>query len=102
MKFRAHQGLLHLNFLYGKEEPSIQLELVTMAKEWDNWMKIVRKVYHLISTFLMQTNSKRRKIIGLYKNKELNCDIGKVPLPTFDGSSQSSANTWVQKLDVYF
>ena len=23
-------------------------------------------------------------------------------LPTFDGSSQNSANTWVQKLDVYF
>ena len=28
--------------------------------------------------------------------------MGKVPLPTFYGSSQSSANTWVQKLDVYF
>ena len=38
----------------------------------------------------------------LHKKKELNCAIGKVPLPTFDGSSQSSANTWVQKLDVYF
>ena len=25
-----------------------------------------------------------------------------MPLPTFDGSPQSSANTWVQKLDVYF
>ena len=25
-----------------------------------------------------------------------------MPLHTFDGSSQSSANTWVQKLDVYF
>ena len=25
-----------------------------------------------------------------------------MPLPTFDGSSQSSSNTWVQKLDVYF
>ena len=39
---------------------------------------------------------------SLYKNKDLNCAIIKVPLPTFDGSSQSSANTWVQKLDVYF
>ena len=38
----------------------------------------------------------------LYQNKELNCAIGKVPLPTFDGFSQSSANTWVHKLDVYF
>ena len=25
-----------------------------------------------------------------------------MPLPTFDGSSQSSVNTWAQKLDVYF
>ena len=32
----------------------------------------------------------------------MNCAIFKVPLPTFYGSSQSSANTWVQKLDVYF
>ena len=39
---------------------------------------------------------------SLHQKKELNCAIGKVPLPTFDGSSQSSANTWVQKLDVYF
>ena len=39
---------------------------------------------------------------SLHQNEELNCAIGKVPLPTFDGSSQSSANTWVQKLDVYF
>ena len=39
---------------------------------------------------------------SLYKNKDLNCAISKVPLPTFDGSSQSFANTWVQTLDVYF
>ena len=39
---------------------------------------------------------------SLHENKELNCTIGKLPLPTFDGSCQSSANTWVQKLDVYF
>ena len=32
----------------------------------------------------------------------MGCVISKVPLPTFDGSSQSSTNTWVQKLDVYF
>ena len=39
---------------------------------------------------------------SLYQNKEFNCVICKVPLLTFYGSSQSSANTWVQKLDVYF
>ena len=39
---------------------------------------------------------------SLLKNKDLNCSIIKVPLHTFYGSSQSSANTWVQKLDVYF
>ena len=39
---------------------------------------------------------------SLHQKKEFNCAIGKVTLPTFDGSSQSSANTWVQKLDVYF
>ena len=30
------------------------------------------------------------------------CAIFKFPLPTFDGSPRSSANTWVQKFDVYF
>ena len=45
---------------------------------------------------------KKEENKSLHQNKELNCSIGKVPLPTFDGSSQSSANTWVQKLDVYF
>ena len=39
---------------------------------------------------------------SLYQNKELHCSIVKVPLSTFDVSSQSFANTWVQKLDVYF
>ena len=33
---------------------------------------------------------------------KLGSTIGKVPLLTFDGSSKISANTWVQKLDVYF
>ena len=45
---------------------------------------------------------KKEENKSIHKKKELNCSIGKVPLPTFDGSSQSSANTWVQKLDVYF
>ena len=39
---------------------------------------------------------------SLHQNKELNCAIGKVPPPTFDCSPQSSANTWVQKLDLHF
>ena len=39
---------------------------------------------------------------SLYKNKYLNCAISEFPVPTFDGSSQSSANTWGGKLDVYF
>ena len=39
---------------------------------------------------------------SLHQKKELNCAIGKVPLPTFYGSSQFFSNTWAQKLDVYF
>ena len=37
---------------------------------------------------------KKEDYKSLHQKKELNCAIGKVPLPTFDGSSQSSANTW--------
>ena len=95
MNLRSHQGLLHLNFLYPKKSLTFNLNLLQWQKNGINWMMIVRKVY-------MQKNPKRRKIISLYTKKDLNCAIGKVPLPTFDGSSQSFANTWVQKLDVYF
>jgi hypothetical protein len=28
--------------------------------------------------------------------------VGKLNIPTFDGSSQCSAQAWVQKLDTYF
>ena len=28
--------------------------------------------------------------------------IGKVTIPSFDGSSQLYANAWIQTLDVYF
>ena len=53
--------------------------------------------------FTMENKFKKKEgNKSLYKNKELNCAIGKLPLSTFDGSSQSSTNTWVQKLDVYF
>ena len=50
----------------------------------------------------MENKFKKEGNKSLYQKKELNCAISKVPLPTFDGSSQSYANTWVQKLDVYF
>ena len=52
--------------------------------------------------FTMANKIKKKENKSLHQNKELNCAIVKVPLPTFDGSSQCSANTWVQKLDVYF
>ena len=35
-------------------------------------------------------------------NHELNYTMGKVTIPSFDGSSQMSANAWLQKLSVYF
>ena len=35
-------------------------------------------------------------------NRELNYTIGKVIIPSFDGSSQMSANAWLQKLSPYF
>ena len=35
-------------------------------------------------------------------NKELKYTMGKVIIPSFDGSSQISASSWLQKLSVYF
>lgn len=33
---------------------------------------------------------------------DLQCTVGRLFLPTLDGSSKSSARVWVEKLDVYF
>ena len=35
-------------------------------------------------------------------NKKLKHTIGKVTIPSFDGSSQMYASAWLQKLSVYF
>ena len=52
--------------------------------------------------YYSKQNKKEENNKSVHQNKELTCSIGKVTLPNFDGSSQSFANTWVQKLDVYF
>jgi hypothetical protein len=36
------------------------------------------------------------------QNKDLSRKLGKLSIPTFDGSSRSTARAWVQKLDTYF
>ena len=35
-------------------------------------------------------------------NYELQRTMGKLTIPSFDGSSKSTARAWVQKLDIYF
>ena len=74
-----------------------------MEKEWDKLDEDCKRSVPFDQYFLAANKLKNKEANkSLYKNKDLNCAISKVPLPTFDGSSQSSANTWVQKLDVYF
>ena len=73
-----------------------------MEKEWDKLDEDCKISVPFDQYFLAANKLKNNEYNkSLYKNKDLNCAISKVPLPTFDGSSQSSANTWVQKLDVY-
>ena len=74
-----------------------------MAKEWNKLDEDCKRSVPFDQYFLATKNIKKKEDNkSLYKNKDLNCAINKVPLPTFDGSSQISANTWVQKLGVYF
>ena len=35
-------------------------------------------------------------------NHQLKYNIGKITIPSIDGSSQMSASAWLQKLSVYF
>ena len=74
-----------------------------MAKERDKLDEDSMKIIPFDQYFIVANKLKKKEDNrSLYQNKELNCALGKLALPTFDGSSQSSANTWVQKLDVYF
>ena len=74
-----------------------------MAKEWDKLDEDCKRSVSFDQYFLAPNKLKKKEDIkSLYKNKDLNCAISKVSLPTFYGSSQSFANTWVQKLDLYF
>ena len=74
-----------------------------MAKEWDKLDEDCKKSVSFDQYFIAANKLKKNEDNkSLYQNKELNCAMGKGSLPTFEGSPQSSANTWVQKLDVYF
>ena len=73
-----------------------------MTKEWNKLDEDCKKSLPFDQYFIVASKLKKKEDNkSLYKNKDLNCAISKVSLPTFD-ASQSSANTWVQKLDVYF
>ena len=37
-----------------------------------------------------------------YHDRDTHCTASRFHLPTFDGSSNSSAKSWVEKLDIYF
>ena len=79
------------------------MKLLQWQKEWDKLDEDCKRSVPFDQYFLAANKLKRKEANKyLYKNKGLNSAISKVPLPTFDGSSQSSANIWVQKLDVYF
>jgi hypothetical protein len=39
---------------------------------------------------------------GPTQSYELQCTVGKLTLPYFDGTSKCTARAWVQKLDTYF
>ena len=74
-----------------------------MAKEWDKLDEDC-KISVPFDQYFLATNKLKKKEDNksLYKNNDLNCAISKVPLPTFDGSSQSSANTWGAKIRCVF
>ena len=44
----------------------------------------------------------RGAVTHSYQNYELKNSIEKVTLPYFDGTSNCSAGSWIQKMDTYF
>ena len=51
---------------------------------------------------LKSKSSTRGAMRVVSQNSELQCTLGKVTIPNFDGSSKCTARAWVQKLDIYF
>jgi hypothetical protein len=43
-----------------------------------------------------------REVNRGHQNVDLMRKIGKLTIPSFDGSSKSTTRAWVQKLDTYF
>ena len=67
-----------------------------MAKEWDKLDEDCKTSVPFDKYFLATNKIKNKEDNkSLNKIKDLNCSISKDPLPTFDGSSQIFANTWV-------
>ena len=90
-------------FLIPKEETNIQFEIDTITKEWAKLDQECRRSIKFEQYFTMEKKLKNKEDNkSLHQNKEYNCAIGKFSLHTFDGSYQSSANTWVQKLGCVF
>ena len=63
--------------------------------------------FHLVMSFVEFCNMKSRNRPrggnrNFNINYELKCMMGKLTIPSFDGSSKSIARAWFQKLDTYF
>ena len=64
----------------------------------------VGKSYLLISSLKLLFNSIKEEIWNRasHINHELKYTMGKVTIPSFDGSSQMSSCAWLQNISVYF
>ena len=91
-------------FLESKENLHTPYGMKEEVDEWQQLSEECRKTLPFDQCFKVSSKLKYggNEDRTPFLNKELKYTIGKVTIPSFDGSSQMYASAWIQKLDVYF
>ena len=92
------------NFLESKEGPYMTYDVREESNDWHQLSDECRKVlpFDQFITASLQFKQGGNGNRASHINHELKYTMGKETIPSFDGSSQMSANAWFQKLSVYF
>ena len=91
-------------FLESKEGSYTTYDVRDAANDWQELSDECRKVlpFDLFIKASLQLKQGENRNMESHINHELKYTMGKVAIPSFDGSPQMFASAWLQKLSVYF
>jgi hypothetical protein len=80
-------------------QETMEDEWETMEREYNNMIAGFRRQVSLLDFYHLKLKKKSKE--HHRGDIELGCKASRMEMPTFDGTNQISATTWVQKLDAY-